>query len=97
MLFLNELEELLELTQPEEFKILLPTLGKQLAKSVGSPHFQVMSMRLFSSLLTLQFARFAASRIFNPYNLTHRNEKSTKGGGARVVPVAQRVHFRAVC
>lgn len=41
VLFLNELEELLELTQPEEFKVLLKTLGLQLAKSVGSPHFQV--------------------------------------------------------
>jgi len=47
VLFLNELEELLELTQAEEFKVLLPTLGRQLSKSVGSPHFQVAERALF--------------------------------------------------
>lgn len=47
VLFLNELEELLELTQPDEFKVLLPSLGRQLAASVGSPHFQVAERALF--------------------------------------------------
>jgi len=47
VLFLNELEELLELTQPEEFKILLVPLATQLARSVGSPHFQVAERALF--------------------------------------------------
>jgi len=47
VLFLNELEELLELTQPEEFKQLLHPLSKQLTKSVGSPHFQVAERALF--------------------------------------------------
>jgi serine/threonine-protein phosphatase 2A regulatory subunit B' len=47
VLFLNELEELLELTQPEEFKQLLHPLSRQLTKSVGSPHFQVAERALF--------------------------------------------------
>lgn len=47
VLFLGELEELLELTQTEEFKQLLGPLAKQLTKSVGSPHFQVAERALF--------------------------------------------------
>lgn len=47
VLFLNELEELLELTQPEEFRILLPTLFKQISAAIGSPHFQVAERALF--------------------------------------------------
>lgn len=47
VLFLNELEELLELTQPEEFRILMQPLFKQLSHSIGSPHFQVAERALF--------------------------------------------------
>jgi len=47
LLFLNELEELLELTQPEEFKIVLIPLFKTLSRSIGGPHFQVAERVLF--------------------------------------------------
>jgi len=47
VLFLNELEELLELTQPEEFKSLLKPLFTQLARAIGSSHFQVAERALF--------------------------------------------------
>ena len=47
VLFLNELEELLELTQPEEFRILMQPLFKQLSSAIGSPHFQVAERALF--------------------------------------------------
>lgn len=47
VLFLNEVEELLELTQAEEFQILLVPLFQQLARSIGSPHFQVAERALF--------------------------------------------------
>lgn len=47
VLFLNELEELLELTQPEEFRILMQPLFKQLSHAIGSPHFQVAERALF--------------------------------------------------
>lgn len=47
VLFLNELEEVLELVQPEEFKVALVPLFKQIAKTIGSPHFQVAERALF--------------------------------------------------
>jgi len=47
LLFLNELEELLELTQPEEFETVLKPLFRQLARSIGSPHFQISERALF--------------------------------------------------
>jgi len=47
LLFLNELEELLELTQPEEFKIVLVPLFTKLSRSIGGPHFQVAERVLF--------------------------------------------------
>jgi len=47
VLFLNELEELLELTQPDEFKEVLVLLFKVLTRSIGSPHFQVAERVLF--------------------------------------------------
>jgi len=47
VLFLNELEELLELTQPEEFKMLLKPLFTQLSRAIGSFHFQVAERALF--------------------------------------------------
>lgn len=47
MLFLNELEELLDLTQPEQFEILIPPLFSRMAQCIGSPHFQVAERSLF--------------------------------------------------
>jgi len=47
MLFLNELEELLELTQQEEFKQILNALFRQLSRAIGSSHFQVAERALF--------------------------------------------------
>mmetsp|Transcript_28866 Transcript_28866/g.40250 ORF Transcript_28866/g.40250 Transcript_28866/m.40250 type:complete len:482 (-) Transcript_28866:339-1784(-) len=47
LLFLNELEELLELTQPEEFEIILKPLFRQIKISISSPHFQIAERALF--------------------------------------------------
>jgi len=44
---LNELEELLELTQQEEFKQILGALFQQLSRAIGSSHFQVAERALF--------------------------------------------------
>lgn len=46
-LFLNELEELLELTQPAEFATLIPVLFRQVSLSIASDHFQVAERTLF--------------------------------------------------
>ena len=47
VLFLNELEQILELTQPEEFGLLVPALFKRVAACIASPHFQVAERALF--------------------------------------------------
>mmetsp|Transcript_46628 Transcript_46628/g.74995 ORF Transcript_46628/g.74995 Transcript_46628/m.74995 type:complete len:472 (+) Transcript_46628:199-1614(+) len=47
LLFLNELEEVLELTQPEEFEMIFKPLFKRIGKAIGSPHFQIAERALF--------------------------------------------------
>ena len=42
-MFLNELEEILDVIEPVEFQKVMVPLFKQLAKCVSSPHFQVMN------------------------------------------------------
>lgn len=41
VMFLNELEEILDVIEPAEFVKVMVPLFKQLAKCVSSPHFQV--------------------------------------------------------
>lgn len=40
-MFLGEVEEILDIIEPEQFKKVIEPLFKQLAKCVSSPHFQV--------------------------------------------------------
>jgi len=40
-MFLNELEEILDVIEPAEFKKVMKPLFQQLARCVSSPHFQV--------------------------------------------------------
>lgn len=40
-MFLNELEEILDVVDPAEFRKIIKPLFTQLAKCVSSPHFQV--------------------------------------------------------
>ncbi|KAF5839085.1 protein phosphatase 2A regulatory B subunit [Dunaliella salina] len=47
VLFLGELEEILELTQPAEFQKVMYQLFKQLARCLNSQHFQVAERSLF--------------------------------------------------
>ncbi|KAG1665482.1 hypothetical protein FOA52_007614 [Chlamydomonas sp. UWO 241] len=47
VLFLGELEEILELTQAQEFQLIMVPLFKQLALSLNSQHFQVAERSLF--------------------------------------------------
>ena len=44
VMFLNELEEILDVIEPVEFQKVMVSLFKQLAKCVSSPHFQVNSL-----------------------------------------------------
>lgn len=47
LLFINELEELLEITAAEQFTAVTPALFKRIAQCVGSPHFQVAERALY--------------------------------------------------
>jgi len=47
VLFLGELEEILELTQPQEFQAVMEPLFRQLARCLTSAHFQVAERSLF--------------------------------------------------
>ena len=47
VLFLNEVEEILEMIQQTEFVEVLKPLFKHIAKCIGSPHFQVAERALF--------------------------------------------------
>ncbi|KAI3379784.1 hypothetical protein SNEBB_007796 [Seison nebaliae] len=47
VMFLNELEEILDVIEPHEFQKIMIPLFKQLASSVSSPHFQVAERALY--------------------------------------------------
>ncbi|XP_021343032.1 serine/threonine-protein phosphatase 2A 56 kDa regulatory subunit delta isoform-like isoform X13 [Mizuhopecten yessoensis] len=47
VMFLNELEEILDVIEPAEFTKVMNPLFKQLAKCVSSPHFQVAERALY--------------------------------------------------
>ena len=51
VMFLNELEEVFEMIEPENFKNTMDILFKQIAKCLCSPHFQVAErcLLLFNS------------------------------------------------
>uniref|UniRef100_A0A3Q2CEQ1 Serine/threonine protein phosphatase 2A regulatory subunit n=1 Tax=Cyprinodon variegatus TaxID=28743 RepID=A0A3Q2CEQ1_CYPVA len=54
VMFLNELEEILDVIEPSEFVKVMEPLFRQLAKCVSSPHFQVSVLsRWLSELLTM--------------------------------------------
>jgi serine/threonine-protein phosphatase 2A regulatory subunit B' len=46
-MFLNELEEILDVIEPAEFRKVMKPLFKQLARCVSSPHFQVAERALY--------------------------------------------------
>jgi hypothetical protein len=54
VLFLGELEEILELTQPPEFQKVMYQLFKQLARCLNSQHFQVRP-HPWDGLIVLEF------------------------------------------
>ncbi|XP_021964080.1 serine/threonine-protein phosphatase 2A 56 kDa regulatory subunit gamma isoform [Folsomia candida] len=47
VMFLNELEEILDVIEPAEFRKVMKPLFKQLARCVSSPHFQVAERALY--------------------------------------------------
>lgn len=74
VMFLNELEEILDVIEPSEFVKVMEPLFRQLAKCVSSPHFQVCiycmynDIRIFvkqtcNVLFTILY--FIAKKVFN--------------------------------
>lgn len=47
VMFLNELEEILDVIEPAEFQKIMVQLFRQIAKCVSSPHFQVAERALY--------------------------------------------------
>jgi len=45
VMFLGELEEIIDVVEQIEFPVIAPILFHQLAKCVASPHFQVSSLQ----------------------------------------------------
>lgn len=52
VMFLNELEEILDVIEPSEFSKVMEPLFRQLAKCVSSPHFQVRPRPSISQLVS---------------------------------------------
>lgn len=76
VLFLNELEEVLDLTQTEQFKQVVKPLFTHLCKSVGSPHFQVAERALFlwhNEYISGLIADFRADILPIIYHVLYKN------------------------
>jgi hypothetical protein len=65
-MFLNELEEILDVIEPAEFRKVMKPLFKQLARCVSSPHFQVYFRDSDTHLIKLQGTPFRIDFIIIP-------------------------------
>ena len=63
-MFLNELEEILDVIEPAEFQKVMVPLFNQLAKCVSSPHFQVRKQVLEGIDIPLTYLTSASIFIF---------------------------------
>jgi len=57
-MFLNELEEILDVIEPAEFQKVMVPLFRQLSKCVSSPHFQVIISSNFILNINIYIAQF---------------------------------------
>ena len=55
VMFLGEFEEILDIIDSNQFKIVLPELFTQLSKCVASPHFQVSLFRAWPPCTVVSF------------------------------------------
>lgn len=62
VMFLNELEEILDVIEPSEFSKVMEPLFRQLAKCVSSPHFQVRPKRSVAQPLPPRHQRVFLSK-----------------------------------
>ena len=47
VMFLNELEEILDVMEPVEFVKVMQQLFKQISRCISSPHFQVENLSIY--------------------------------------------------
>lgn len=81
VMFLNELEEILDVIEPAEFQKVMDPLFRQLAKCVSSPHFQVSITRP----RVVSVIWFRATTFYEPLVVV-------SGGGKSSLLLEQRVH-----
>lgn len=79
VMFLNELEEILDVIEPSEFSKVMEPLFRQLAKCVSSPHFQVRPRPRKSQSRPPRKRRQGFSLVSHVPTESHR---SPPGGGA---------------
>ena len=76
-MFLNELEEILDVIEPAEFQKIQVPLFKQLARCVSSPHFQVAERALYycnnEYIMSLISDNVQVSRSFTVHRSSFRN------------------------
>lgn len=83
-MYLNELEEILDVIEPAEFQKVMPPLFKQLAKCVSSPHFQVCEVNAL-----IEFFKYFNGATYECMKLCIM---LSPGGRARALLLEQRVH-----
>lgn len=68
VMFLNELEEILDVIEPSEFVKVMEPLFRQLAKCVSSPHFQVSSYATYQqdyiSVLNVLWIKYSHISVY---------------------------------
>ena len=92
VLFLNELEDLLELTQAPEFTKISPQLFERINACIDSPHFQVAERTLFLWNNEYIVSLIAQNRhVILPIVLTSITKNSTEHWNATVCSLGSNV------
>ena len=63
VMFLGEIEEILDVIDPAQFQKVMEPLFKNIARCVSSPHFQVSSETLFFILIYSTYSTFQTFTI----------------------------------
>ena len=92
ILFLNELEDLLELTQPSEFTKIAPALFERINECIDSPHFQVAERTLFLWNSDMLMSLIAQNRhIILPIVVNNLSKNAEKHWNATCVSLSLNV------
>jgi len=65
VMFLGEIEEILDVTEPAQFVKIQEPLFKQISRCVSSPHFQVQIIPLFYSTCLYHFCHVSLSYYYH--------------------------------